>query len=78
MQGKGVNFTAHAVAKRTVNQLVLLDHVAVFKLLADDRCLKVIAIAINNDLSVRYAGLDKRLQFSTIHKMHSSQVSLNL
>ena len=63
MQGKGVYFTAHAIAKRTVNQLVLLDHVAVFKLFADDRCLKVIAIAVNNDFSVRYTGLDKRLEF---------------
>ena len=63
MQGKGVYFAAHAIAKRTVNQLVLLDHIAVFKQFADDGCLKVIAIAINNDFSIRQTGLDKRLKF---------------
>ncbi len=63
MQCKGMYFTTHAIAKRTVNQLVLLDHVAVFKLSADDCCLKVVAVAINNDFSVRYTGLDKRLKF---------------
>ena len=57
-----MNFGAHPLTQRGIDELVTLDQPLAFKLCADDGGKKVLAVALDFEVLARQAGFDVLLE----------------